>query len=568
MKTMKNFILLLAATLSFISCQKDEDKIYLSSIESGELIATESNVVLLNEKSKDFVLSFAWTKDVLQISDPNLSPIDVISQSLQASMTEDFSGLVTESDETSLSRTYTGAALNTMVKTIGAISDEANKIYFRLASKTGDNMTPVYSNTVMVSVTPYTVDMSLGYVLNADQEDTGLMLYSPTSNGIYTGFMGVAGWYNYFLEEGNGTIWGNDAVDGSAFLMSSEDDPDKRWNFWFPGVAGCYYVEVNTTKKLWSALLVPTLTVSGDIEAEMTFDRNSAKWTTVFNAASATTLKVKLQGTGKQYNYTTGTDEDKGVDTAVAFAQSGDNLSFASQAGEISLTVPDAGEYTLVVDLKNPTAWTCSVTTGSTEPVEVNPHLYLPGIDDNISGGWNFNNYLTIYNEDDLAYAGVANVDSQYGYGFYTQKDNWEDKYVLSEGTAEAGTLVFKGDTNIPAPAAGLYLIETSIKNLTYALTAIGSQIYVSGLNDEWNFDVPLTATSVAGVFAGPVTINSASPWGFSIYVKNDDWAHKYGGSAGQLHYLGDNIKDDASLTPGTYQMTVDLIKGTYNITQ
>lgn len=44
MKTMKNFILLLALTLGFAACEKDEDKIYLSSLEAGELVATESNV--------------------------------------------------------------------------------------------------------------------------------------------------------------------------------------------------------------------------------------------------------------------------------------------------------------------------------------------------------------------------------------------------------------------------------------------------------------------------------------------------------------------------------------------
>lgn len=568
MKTMKNLILLLAATLCFASCEKDEDKIYLSNIEPGELIATGSDVVLLKENSKDIVLSLAWTKDALQISDPSLSPIDVTIQTLQVSTSSDFTGVVSESVETSLSKAYTGAALNAMAKDIGAVPDVANSIYFRLAAKTGNNMQAAYSNTVMVSVTPYSIDMSVGYILSSKQEDTGFTLYSAASDGNYTGFMGATSWYNYFLQEGNGTIWGNDAVDGSAFLLSSEEDADKRWNFWFPGVGGCYYVEVNTIKKLWSALLIPTLTVSGDIKAEMTFDRANVRWTTVFEASSATTLNIKLQGTGKQYDYSTGTDDDKAVGTDVAFVQNGQNISLASEAGNISVAVPSAGEYTLVVDLSDPRAWKCDVVSGSEEPIEVIQHLYLPGIDDGISGSWTFDNFITLYNEDELSYAGVANVSSLWGYSINTEKDNWNDKYTVAEGDAYSGTLVFGGENNLPAPDAGLYLIDVSLKNLTYNLINMGEQIYVVGLHDVWEFNVPLAATSTAGVYSGSITINSASPWGFSIHIADGDWDHKFGGSDGKLYYKGNNITDDASLAPGTYQMTVDLINQTYSITQ
>ncbi|WP_244436410.1 SusE domain-containing protein [Bacteroides timonensis] len=111
MKTMKNLLLLLAAVFSFASCEKDEDKIYLSSIQSGELVATESAVVLSQANSNDIVLSLAWTKDALQISDPALSAIDVTIQTLQVSTTQDFSGVVSENVETSLSKAYTRCCL-------------------------------------------------------------------------------------------------------------------------------------------------------------------------------------------------------------------------------------------------------------------------------------------------------------------------------------------------------------------------------------------------------------------------------------------------------------------------
>ncbi len=567
-KAIKAFSAILALLILMTGCENDGDKILLSGLEGSELVATESKVVLAQETSSQLVLSLAWTSTTLKVSNPGMSAPNILSTYIQVSTQSDFSSNVTESLESSLSKAYTGSELNTVAKNMGVEADVPVTFYFRLKGTTGANMEPVYSNVVSVDVTSFKIDMSIGFILDSKMADTGRTLYSAKSDGVYTGFMGATGWYNYFMKEGDGTTWGNDGVDGTAFLMSSEEDADKRWNFWFPGVTGCYYTEVNTNKKLWSALLIPTLTVSGDISGEMTFDRPNVKWTTVFNATSAKTLKIKLQGTGKQYDYSTGADDTSTpINTTIAFAQNGQNISLASTAGEISVTVPEAGEYSLVVDLSNPQAWTCEVVSGSTGPIEINPYVYLPGIDDLTSGGWNFNTTLALYNEDELSYAGVANVNSEWGYGIYTEIDNWSSFYKLGSGDAYTGTLLASSENNLPAPAAGLYLLDVSLKGLTYNLTNIGSSIYVVGLHDQWDFNTALTATATAGVYAGSVTINSASPWGFQIHV-DSSWNHYFGGSEGKLYYKGSNITDDASLAPGTYQVTVDLISRTYSITQ
>lgn len=573
MKTIKTFIFLLAATLGFASCEKDGDKIYLSSIEASELVATESAVVLSQENSKDIVLSLAWTKDALQISDPTLKPIDVTIQTLQISTTPDFTGVVTENVETSLSKAYTGSALNTLAKNVGATPDVANNLYFRLTAQAGKNMTPVYSNVATVSVTPYTIDMSLGYVLDGGKAETGVTLYSAASNGEYLGFMGATSWYNYFLREGDGTVWGNDGVTGTPFLMTSEDDNEKRWNFWFPGLGGCYYVDVNTGTKLWSALYIPSLTLSGDVTGEMTFDRPNVKWTYQFEAAQAGTLTFKVAGTGRLYNSSTGTDGsdgegNPGIETPVAFAQSGESLTFGASAGDITVNVPAAGTCTLVIDLSNPAQWTAQVISGSEEPAQVNEYVYLPGIDDaiNAENNWTFDNYLRLYDEDNLGYAGVANIGSQWGYQVAIEKDNWADFYALGEGDAYSGTLVFKSSSNLPAPEAGLYFMNVSLQKLTYALTAVGDVIYYSGISNDWALH-PMAATETPGVFSAEVEVAGESSYGFQI-VLDENWTTKIGGRDGILLYQGNssipNIAFDK--TSGTYTLTVDLIKGTYTI--
>jgi len=577
MKTINNIYKigswLILSLMLMTACENDGDKIYLSSIEGSGFVVTENNVKLSKETSSRIVLSLAWTKDAfLAVSDPSMSSTATVSYSIQISTNPDFNvrSEIYEESVTGFSKAYTCAELNIIAKNLDIEPENETPLYFRIKSVTGANMDGPYSEVATVNVTSYLIDMSVGTILDKDKAETGRILVSPELNGIYTGFMGAAGWSNYYLLEGDGTIWGNDGVSGTAFLMSSENDDKKRWNFWFPGITGCYFTEVNTIKKQWSALLLQSLTVSGDIQAEMNFDRPNVKWTAVFNATAASTMNIKLSAAGKLYDYTTGDNDAAAKDAPFAFTQDGENIIRAEQAGDITVSVPKAGTYTLVVDLSNPQAWTCTAVSGSEEPEPVIQYLYLPGIDDGITNAdWNFDHYLKLYDENELRYAGVINVNSKWGYSINTEKDNWTDRYNMDEGDAYAGKLRFKGEeNNIPAPTAGVYLIETSMISFAYSLTAIGNQIYVSGLNDLWNFDIPLTATTTAGVYAGNITINSASKHGFTFQLKNGDWDRKFGGSGGKLYYRGENIKDDAGLTPGTYLMTVNIINETYSITQ
>lgn len=570
MKTMKHILLLLAVLTGFASCVKDEDKLYMNSIESGELVATQSAVVLSKANNNDIVLSLAWTKDALQISDPSLKPVDVTIQTIQASLSEDFSGTVIENEESSLSKAYTGKTLNVLARNLGTTPDVVNNIYFRLAAQTGKNMEPVYSNTVKVAVTPYFLDMTIGTILDSSNNATGETLYSPQADGVYAGFIGATSWYNFYMEEGDGTVWGNDGEVGTPFLASSASS---KWNFWFPEPQGCYYTVVNTVAKEWTALYIPSLTLAGGLTGDMTFDRKNARWTYVFEAQQTGSITIQVSATGKQYDMSTDTNDDAAKDTPVAFAQSGENLTFGETAGDITVNVPATGECTLIIDLSNPKQWTAEVMQGKIEeeepeePDDANPFVYLYGVDDVVSGSWNFNNYLRLYDIYSLGYAGVAYVNSEYGYQIAILDGDWNAVYKMTTGDAYAGTLEYQSVDNIPAPEPGLYFFDISLKNLTYALTAITEdEVYYSGFNDEWNPLSSMAMTKVdTGIYTATVVITKDTPWGFEIVL--GDWGVEFGGNDGILLYkkgeVG-NIPFDGA--PGTYTLTVDLIKGTYTI--
>jgi hypothetical protein len=130
-----------------------------------------------------------------------------------------------------------------------------------------------------------------------------------------------------------------------------------------------------------------------------------------------------------------------------------------------------------------------------------------------------------------------------------------------SESTAEAGTLVNGQAKNIPAPAAGLYLFDVSLKELTYKTYAVGNNIYCYyGIEGDNNL-YPIATTGTTGEYSGTITLSQDSNWGIKFYIK-DDWTGAYGGSNGKLYY---NSNDGIPLTAGTYTITVNLIDGTYS---
>lgn len=550
-------MLLCCSLFMWIACEKDGDMICVSNLDESKLIASRNTIALSMEQSSVVVLSLAWNHQALTLSNPEVGLPDILSTSLVVSLSEDLAG-AQESVVESESKAYTGSELNTLAKNLGMQPDTPTKIYFSLKSSLGPNMTPVYSNTVAASVTSYHIDMTVGFILDKDKADTGFTLYSPESNGIYSGFIGAVAWYNFYLKEGDATLWGNVGQDGAEFQMTKDDT---MWNYWYPGMGGCYYTEMNTGTQLWSALYIPSLQVSGSITGEMTYDRANNRWILPFTSADAEAT-VTISGTGSQYDYDSGTNDEAASDKTIGFSSSGDGVVFGSSASEIRLSLPGGGEYTLVLDLGDPKQFTCTVTSGSEEPDVITPYLWISGIDDLISGGWTFDNYLVLYDELKLGYAGVVNAASEWGYQFYTEKDNWGTAIGLDEGSAASGTLKAGGD-NVPAPEAGLWLTVVSLSEMTYALTSVEGVSY-SGLNNDWSLS-PLNETSEPGVYSALVTLDTASDWGFKIYL-NGSWDYFFGGNGGNLYYLGSGITDDAALAPGNYMLTVDLVKGTYSL--
>lgn len=566
MKSIRYFLMALAVALGLTACDNDGDTITTGGADALTLTGS-GDVVLDKDNLTSLALTLHWTDNSrLQLSDDAVqAPRNATTNTLQFSASEDFATTVEQNIEKGVtSIQFTMESLNTIVGRLGLTSDVASPVYIRIRSVLADNLDAQYSNTHVIKVTPYSIDLTRAFVLDASKNDTGCTLGSPNADGIYSGFIGATAWYNFWLQEANGLVWGNDGVTGTPFIISSAET---AWNFWYPGLSGCYYTIVNTVRQEWSALYIPQLTVSGDIAGEMTYNRKENKWTLAFTAESAGQKTLRISGNGSQYDSTTGTDDAAAIATAVGFGQNGETLTFGNSATDITVNVTAAGEATLVLDLNNPLAWTCQVTEGaSPEEPQAAQQLWCVGIDDGANGGsWVFEQSIPLINEDNLEYAGAVRINSLWGYRLYTQKDSWTGFYGLDSGDASSGTLVAETENNIPGATAGLYVLQASLSALTYQTTAINS-VQITGINDDWSLTT-MTATEETGVYTADITVTASTPWGYQILI-NENWGTYFGGTADKLAYGKDNIPFDDSYIGSTIHITVDLCKGTVTITQ
>ena len=568
MKTTRHIIVSLLAAAALAACDKDGDIITTGGVQPVELSGS-GDVVIDKEHTSGLALTLNWTDNShLTTSDERVqTPVGTAVNTLQFSKTDGFETpieILTESGTTSMQ--FTAETLNSLVGRVGLESDVASTLFIRMRSVLANNVAPMYSNVYPIKVTPYSIDMTLGFVLDAGRNDTGNTLASPNSDGIYSGFLGVSGWYNWWLLEGNGVMWGNIGDDGGGkpFVISSND---QHWNFWFPGPAGCYYTVVNTVRQEWSALHIPSLTVSGDINGEMTYDRKGNRWTLSYKSAQAGTATIRISGTGSQYNSQTGTDDAAAVSTPVAFGMENGTLTFGTTATDISVNVGVTGDATLSLDLTDPKDWKCEVTEGSDTPSEVPQILYVLGNDDT----WNYDQYLTLYDEDNLCYAAAVNFNCSWGYYFSKEYQGW-DHINQDPGTSE-WKLILDGtdESNIQAPGKGLYVTIAALGWMSYwyGMSDPISTVSFAGFNDNWDLTEMTADPEHPGVYSAKVTATADTPWGVQILL-NGSWEHMFGTyKDGTLRW---SKKEDGAPkgweVGKTYTFTVDLCKCTYSLTE
>lgn len=333
-------MMLLCALTALVSCDESGDKIYLDGFEASSLMASASDVVLSVDKSKDVVLSLAWQNPTLLSSDETKPAGNgVLKTYLQASASENFAS-VKEFSVTALSKAFTGADLNAAAKDLGLTPDVSSSLYFRIKSQMGSNLDSLYSNVCQVKVTPYLIDMSYINILNENKEQVLTKLYSPNSDGIYSGYMNASSWFHIWGKENDGSIWGNVGQQNHDYEM---DNSESAWNFWFPGQTGIYYTVLDTKAKDFKPTYIKSMQLNGE---DMTYDAPNYAWTKVITTTADNT-PVSIVATGAEYSKATGTDDAAAAVKTMNYTLADGKMTDAATAGSVNIAT--AGTYTVTV---------------------------------------------------------------------------------------------------------------------------------------------------------------------------------------------------------------------------
>ena len=343
-KIFRNLMMLLCALTALVSCDESGDKIYLDGFKASDLMASASDVKLSVDNSKDVVLSLAWQNPTLLSSDETKpAGSGVLKTYLQASASEDFAS-AKEYTVTDLSKAFTGADLNATAKDLGLTPDESSPLYFRIKSQMGANLDAAYSNVCQVKVTPYLIDMSYINILNKDKDmDSPLTyLYSPNSDGVYSGYMNVSSWLNCWAMENDGTFWGNIQTGDKPYAVL--DNAQSACNIWFPEPAGIYYTVLDTKseEKLFHATLIQSMKVNGE---EMKYDGPNYAWVKVIETTADNT-PISIVADGAEYNKSTG-DKGTSIVKTLNYTLADGKMTDSENAG--SVNIPTAGTYTVTV---------------------------------------------------------------------------------------------------------------------------------------------------------------------------------------------------------------------------
>ncbi|SIT84554.1 SusE domain-containing protein [Pontibacter indicus] len=250
---MKNWLnkslVFVLASLTLMSCEKDEDKLILREGTPPMLSASSTNVVLTEETAEGTALTLNWneadfgfdaaTEYSLQIDTAGDNFVAPYSVSLGNKMT---------------SKAYTGQELNTLMSRLKYTPEEMHEVKFRIRAGVSEFVNPVYSNVVTVNVTPYNtyIEPTFIYVPGDYQgwnPGTAPSLISVEANNIYQGIIsftdpGKSRMFKFTAERSWDLNWGNGATAGT--LAENGSDLSVPAN-------DSYMLIVNLNTLTWSA---------------------------------------------------------------------------------------------------------------------------------------------------------------------------------------------------------------------------------------------------------------------------------------------------------------------------
>ena len=165
----------------------------------------------------------------------------------------------------------------------------------------------------------------------------------------------------------------------------------------------------------------------------------------------------------------------------LAAAEEEGKFNYDNAGGNMVITAdPDALFYDLTFNMLDQT-WTYA-------PVGFNEVIYEIGNE----SGWSEPHPL--YGNGLGQYEAIIWLDGEFK--FKPNKDNWDGDWEKASGDATGGTLTTDGGPNIDGVAAGFYLVQVDLKEMTYTITAVNSISIIGSVRGSWDTDIDMTYVS------------------------------------------------------------------------
>jgi hypothetical protein len=269
---MKNKILLSAWMLfifAFFSCEEEGEKAVVKSNVTPNAIQNLSSAsfVLLYDDSEENFEAISWTE--LDYGFPA-----AVSSTLELAKTgENFANPVALATTPGNSVTVTVGELNEALLSMGLMPEEASDVQLRVRSDVNNNISPVFSSPLALTMTPYATTFPPIYIIGDAQgwNLANALEMQSTGPGTYEtiGTFQENGKFRFFATPSwDAQQWGWSFFNGGTVATGLSDGADGDSNFLFDLPTGYYKISVSLKDKTigLEASSAPTLFIIGDAQ--------------------------------------------------------------------------------------------------------------------------------------------------------------------------------------------------------------------------------------------------------------------------------------------------------------
>jgi len=348
-KYLKISLIILTTIYTLTACKKDGEQMVLQNGKSPAGFQASTNpLVITPDHDNDTVVKFNW-----QAADFGQQP--AITYTLQLARPADTTTWANAKTFTAsnnaLSYSFTGKDLNNLLNSMGLTPGAAGTLALRLRSDvnqyngSASTVLPVYSNTLLLSVTPYALDLYIPGDYQGWNPGAAPKL-SPVAGkpGLYEAYQNMPGtgplYFKYtsspdwdhinYGDGGNGTfttdgLAGGLSVPTGGYYELTADLPHNTWT---------------ATKTTWG--IIGDATPGGwNNDTQMSYDETNQVWTVTANMIKNGSFKFRANNEWKI---------DFGIDNQGNLVYA-DNPFIGYTAGLNNLSVGADGNYTITLDL-------------------------------------------------------------------------------------------------------------------------------------------------------------------------------------------------------------------------